>query len=154
MASVLNKIKTIKQIAKIITLLNFILAFFSLLMLAFWNNTAFGFLMFFLAILGISNFVSWILLLVNVSSIYLYNVKDEEIKEIIHSYKITILVLTIIAFFFLFLIMYIIIWVISSGKESFLRETMTTKENEEKYPENINNLKSQNPVNKNSWNQD
>ena len=142
MKLILNKIQTIKQIAKIITLLNFILAFFSLLMLAFWNNTAFGFLMFFLAILGISNFVSWILLLVNVSSIYLYNVKDEEIKEIIHSYKITILVLTIIAFFFLFLIMYIIIWSLSSKEEVLFKGTIPIQENEKKYPKNINNFEA------------
>jgi len=77
---------------------------------------------------GVLNTIFLILILVNSTSIYLYDLKSEKHKEIIFSYRRIVLILSIIAFFIFSFILLIVIWAMSNSKITFLMQEIAKLE--------------------------
>jgi len=133
MKKVLEGIKKVKDFAKIATILKLVVNILAIIFLVIIIVSAainspglflFALILFIIISIagGILKIVFLILLLVNSTSIYTNDIKNNNVKEVVDSYKTTILILSIIAFFLFSFIMFIIMWVISNSKIKFLEQ--------------------------------
>jgi len=117
----LTKIKSIRRLCITLTILTFVIPILFVFLLSNTTNTSnqaqVG------LVLWVIILICWIILLVKSCSIHFYHITNYETKEIIRSYKTNVIILTILAFF-LFAILFVVIWYISTKKIKFLENNL------------------------------